>query len=154
MKTLTVYFSWSNNTKRLAESVGNALGCSVERLERKVPYSTDYNVCAYVEAKEENEKGVFPEIKPLSSDPFGYDRILLFFPVWWYTFPAPVGTFLKSLNGYEGELIYFANSYTDDPKYMLNVKEDIKKIAPRLRVKEGLFNKSVQAHLQFINGIR
>ena len=55
MKTLIIYFSWSNNTKRLVESVNREFNFDVVRLERKVPYSDDYNTCAYVEAKEEVE---------------------------------------------------------------------------------------------------
>ena len=56
MKDIIVYFSWSNNTKRLVEAINQELKDDVVRIERKNPYSTDYNQCAYVEAKEEERK--------------------------------------------------------------------------------------------------
>ena len=68
-----IYFSWSNNTKKIVDAVSAAVKGDVVRLERKIPYSTDYNTCAYVEAKEEYEKKIHPEIKDLNIDFSKYD---------------------------------------------------------------------------------
>ena len=46
MKTFIVYFSWSNNTKRLVEEVNKKFDFDVVRIEREIPYSNDYNECA------------------------------------------------------------------------------------------------------------
>lgn len=153
MKTLIIYFSWSNNTKRLVESVNREFNFDVVRLERKVPYSDDYNTCAYVEAKEEVEKHIHPEIKNLNISINDYDKILLFFPISWYTFPMPVGTLAEKLKNYAGEVVVFANSYTNDPQYMVNSMRDLSEIAPNVNFKEGLFNKSTSAHIDFIKKI-
>ena len=51
MKSLIVYFSWSNNNKNLVESVNRELNYDVVRVEKSVPYSDDYNQCAYVKLK-------------------------------------------------------------------------------------------------------
>ncbi len=151
MKPLIVYFSWSNNTKKLVKEVNASLGYTTLRIERKVPYSNDYTQCAYVEAKEEWEKRTLPEIKDIALDLHSYDSILLFFPIWWYTIPMGVGTFLKnSLNGYKGKVILFANSYTDDPQYIDNSYADLKKLNPDLNLVKGLQNKSVAEHISFI----
>lgn len=150
MKTLIAYFSWSNNTKRLVEEVNKEFNYDVLRIERKIPYSTDYNTCAYVEAKEEVEKKIYPEIKELGIDVNKYERILLFFPIWWYTFPMPVGTFIKHIKGYKGEVIVFANSYTNDPQYMVNSMRDLNNIDGTINFKEGLFNKSVDEHINYL----
>ena len=151
MNTLIIYFSWSNNTKKLVEEINNEFAYDVVRIQRKIPYSSDYNQCAYIEAKEEWEKRLFPEIKDIVLDINSYERILLFFPIWWYTFPMPIATFVKErLNGYKGEVIVFANSYTNDPKYMRNCLNDIKKLNPNLNIKEGLLNKSVKEHISLI----
>ncbi len=152
MKTLIVYFSWSNNTKKLVEAINKEFNFDVVRVEREVPYSNDYNTCAYVEAKEEVEKKIFPKIKKLEIDANDYDKILLFFPIWWYTFPMPIATFISSLGDYKGEIVVFANSYTNDPQYMINANRDLKNINPNITFKEGLFNQSVKNHIDFING--
>lgn len=71
--------------------------------------------------------------------------------MWWYTFPRVIGTFVKDyLKDYKGEVIVFANSYTNDPKYMENSIVDLKKINKNLNIKEGLLNKSIDEHIEFI----
>ena len=150
MSTLIVYFSWSNNTKRLVEDLNKKFNYDVLRIERKIPYSADYNTCAYVEAKEEVEKKIYPEIKELGIDVNKYERILLFFPIWWYTFPMPVGTFIKHIKGYKGDVIVFANSYTNDPQYIVNSMRDFNNIDKNINFKEGLFNKSVDEHINYL----
>ncbi len=152
MKTLIAYFSWSNNTKNLVEKVNASFGFDVMRIERKIPYSKDYTQCAYVEAKEEWEKRTLPEIKDVDLNLTNYDTILLFFPIWWYTIPMPVATFVKkNLNDYTGQVILFDNSYTDDPQYIDNSYQDLKKLNPNLNLVKGLQNKSVKEHISLIS---
>lgn len=151
MKTFIVYFSWSNNTKRLVEEVNKKFDFDVVRIERAIPYSNDYNECAYVEAKDEVSKHIHPEIKNLSIDFGSYDTILLFAPIWWYTVPMPILTFVEELKGYKGKVVLFANSYTNDPQYMVNSKKDILEVNPDINLAEGLFNKSVKEHINFIS---
>ena len=79
MKSLIVYFSWSNNTKNLVESINKFLNFDVVRIEKEIPYSEDYNQCAYVEAKEEVDKNVHPAIKKMNINVNEYDRIYYFF---------------------------------------------------------------------------
>ncbi len=154
MKRLIVYFSWSNNTKNLVEEINKEFDFDTVRIEREIPYSTDYNTCAYVEAKEEWDKKIYPKIKENHIDFTKYDKILLFFPIWWYTFPMPIATFISELKQYAGEVYLFANSYTKDPQYMINVITNAKTINPNIVFKEGLFNKSTDEHIQFIKEIR
>lgn len=150
MKKIIVYFSWSGNTLDLATKIKNALNYNMVRIERKIPYSKDYDECAYVEAKEEVDKKILPEIKPLNINFSNYDEIILMFPIWWYTIPMCVGTFIKELKNYKGKVIIFANSYTNDKQYMINSGNDIKRINPELNIVEGLFNKSVLDHINFL----
>ena len=153
MKNLIVYFSWSNNTKNLVEDLNTEFKYDVVRVEREKPYSRDYNTCAYVEAKEEVEKHIHPAIKKLNVDFNSYDNILLFFPIWWYTFPMPIGTFVEELKDYKGKIYVFANSYTNDPKYMENSMRDLRSINKNINFVEGLFNKSTKNHIDFIKKI-
>ncbi len=81
MKTLIAYFSWSNNTKKLVDKINEKKKYDVIRIERAIPYSDDYDICAYKEAKEEVNKKIHPAIKPLDIDFGNYDQILLFFPI-------------------------------------------------------------------------
>lgn len=150
MKTLIAYFSWSNNTKKLVEGINKHFNFDVVRIERKQPYSNDYNQCAYVEAKEEVENVIHPEIKDININYNDYDNILLFFPIWWYTYPMPIGTFIEKLKGYKGKVVLFANSYTNDIQYVKNSINDFKKVNQNINVENGLFNKTVEEHISFI----
>ncbi len=152
-KNLIVYFSYSGNTEKLVKETNKNFGFDVKRIERIIPYSQDYDTCAYTEAKDEWEKRVCPEIKKISVDFSGYNNILLFFPIWWYTFPMPVASFVKTLKGFEGSIYVFANSYTNDAHYMKNSMTDLKNLDNNLNFKEGLFNKPVSSHIDFIKNI-
>ncbi len=153
MKNLIIYFTYSNNTKNLIESVNKEFGFDAVRVERSVPYSDDYDTCAYVEAKEEIDKHLHPEIKALPLDVNKYDNILLFFPIWWYTIPMPIATLFDGMKNYKGKVYVFANSYTNDPQYMRNSMKDLKKLAPNVQSVEGLFNQSANKHIDFIKKI-
>ncbi|MGM9874188.1 MAG: flavodoxin [Bacilli bacterium] len=152
MNKVIVYFSYSNNTKQLVKKISEELSIETYRVERVIPYSKVYDTCAYIEAKEEWEKCIYPDIKNIDVDFSKYEKILLFFPIWWYTFPMPVGKFLKQLKGYKGEIIFFENSYTNDLNYVYNSLKDAKKIDNNLNIKQGLFNKSIKEHINFIKG--
>lgn len=150
MKKLIAYFSWSGNPEKLVSSINKELNVDAISIERKIPYSEDYEECAYKEVKEEVVKKIHPLIKKLGGNPFDYDEILSFFPIWWYTFPMAIGTFLESLKGYDGKIILFANSYTNDPQYMVNSLKDAKEIDSNLRLVEGLFNRPASEHINYI----
>ncbi len=155
MKTLIVYFSWSGNTKHIVDDLNKEFNFDTIKIERKVPYSSDYNTCAYVEAKDEWEKKLLPEINEIDIEISEYERILLFFPIWWYTIPMCVATFVKNnLKGFNKEVIVFANSYTNDSIYMSNSIKDISKLNSSLKLVEGLFNKLIKEHIEFIKEIK
>ncbi len=151
MKTLITYFSWSNNTKTIISEINQKFNFETLRIEREIPYSKDYTECAYVEAKEEWQNKAFPSIKEINIDVNQYDNILIFFPIWWYTFPRPVASFVKDyLKDYKGKVVIFANSYTNDLAYMDNSVKDFKEINPNLNLTLGLFNKSIDEHINYI----
>lgn len=154
MKNLIIYFSWSGNTEKLVKETNKKFGYDAVKVERAEAYSDDYDTCAYVEAKEEWEKRLHPEIKGVGVDVNTYDRILLFFPIWWYTFPMPIATLIEGLKGYRGEIVAFENSYTNDPKYVENSIKDLKALDGALNVRQGLFNKSTKEHVEFIEKLQ
>lgn len=61
MKNLIIYFSWSGNTEKLVKETNKPFGFDVVKIERKEPYSDDYDTCAYIEAKVEWEKIFTPK---------------------------------------------------------------------------------------------
>lgn len=93
-KKLIVYYSYTNNTKKIAEQIKKATAADICEIKTVKPYTGDYN--SVVErGKQEVESGYKPEIKPLSVNLEDYDTIIIGTPVWWYTFAPAVAAFLS-----------------------------------------------------------
>ncbi len=102
-KILIAYFSWSGNTKSVAEKIQKTTGGDLFRIETIIPYPTDYNEIAYGVAKEQHDKGIKPELKE-TIDISGYDIIFVGTPAWWHTMAPAVKTFLSE-NNFEGKIV-------------------------------------------------
>lgn len=94
MSTLTIYYSYSGNTKRIAQKIHTKIGGDLAEIVPLEPYPDDYDKVVLQGRQEVNQRSK-PEILPLNVDLSGYDRILLGTPVWWYTFAPAVRTFLS-----------------------------------------------------------
>lgn len=104
MKTLIVYYSYSGNTKRIAEMIQSKIGGDTARIETVNPYEGDYN-SVVEQGKKEVDSGFAPEIKPMNINMSDYDTIVLGTPVWWYTYAPAVKTFLDE-NDFSGKTVY------------------------------------------------
>ena len=95
MKTLVIYYSWSNgNTKGIAERLGSALDADMARIETVKTYEGDYMDVVNQGQREVNQ-GYKPAIRELSHDIADYDVIAVGTPTWWYTMAPAVKTFLE-----------------------------------------------------------
>ena len=94
-KALVIYFSWSGNTRRIAQLIQQKLGCDIVELELKRPYSSDYNTCLD-EAQRDQEREARPALKTKIENLAQYDTILLGYPNWWASIPMPIATLLES----------------------------------------------------------
>ena len=144
MNILIAWFSWSGNTRDIAERIARKTRGELFRIEREIPYSTDYSVCAYREAREEADKQLRPAIKGPLPEIADYNAVIIAFPIWWYTMPAPVKTFLESWPDWHGKRLYvFANSYTDDRSQFMNAMVAAMECANGADVRPGLYNKDI-----------
>lgn len=93
-KKLIVYYSYTNNTKKIAEQIQMATGADICEIETVKPYTGDYN-SVVDQGKQEVDRGFKPEIKPLRVNWGDYDTIIIGTPVWWYTYTPAVANFLS-----------------------------------------------------------
>lgn len=108
-KKLIVYFSYTNNTKFIAELIQKELNCDILRIETKVPYSNDYDKVVNDEQNSEASNHI-PEIKDIKIDLDNYDTIILGTPVWWYR-PCPaIRAFLTKYDLSNKTIIPFATN--------------------------------------------
>lgn len=144
MKTFIAFFSWSGNTLEIAKKLAQRIHGDLFCIERAFPYSIDYNTCVYTEAKEKADEQLRPAIKPPLPDLQNYDAALLASPIWWYTMPAPVMTFLESYADWNGKkLIVFANSHSDSAGQFVNALWDAVVCAKGADARPGLYHKDV-----------
>ncbi len=131
-KVLVAYFSWSGNTKSIAEKIQTQTGADIFEITPVTPYPSDYNETAYGIAKEQKEKGIHPPIN--NTDISSYDVIFVGTPAWWYTMAPPVMTFLAE-NNFEGKTVVpfvthgGGGGYTID-KDMAELAKGAKVLAP------------------------
>lgn len=102
-KVLIAYFSWSGNTKYIAEKIHNQTGGDMFQIETATPYPINYKETAYGIAKKQHDENVKPKLKN-NGDVSSYDVIFVGTPVWWYEMAPAVKTFLIE-NNFEGKII-------------------------------------------------
>ena len=147
MKILTAYFSHSGenyfsgkiinvekgNTAIVAEKIAAMTGCALFEIKRKTPYPEKYRDCVK-EAVSEASVSARPELE-IYPDVSGYDTVILGYPNWCGTMPAPVFTFLESADFSGKTLLPFC---TNEGSGLGKSVADIKKVAPRAEAREGL----------------
>lgn len=99
MKSLVVYFSCYGETEKFAKEIAEVVHGDLFKLEPKIAYDSDtshYEALADL-AKTERDKGILPEIKKYP-DVSSYDYIFIGYPMWWYTYPQVIRTFIKNVD--------------------------------------------------------
>lgn len=97
---LVTYFSASGVTKSVAEKIAGENGYDIfeiEPVEKYTPADLDYMDKNSRSTIEMNDKSFRPPIKE-TCDVSAYDTVVIGFPVWWYTAPTIINTFIESVD--------------------------------------------------------
>ena len=112
-KTLVAYFSASGVTKKLAQTLADAIGADLFAIEPKVPYTRadlnwmDKQSRSTIEMQNPASR---PEIAGTCANIADYDTVFVGFPIWWYVAPTIVNTFLESCDLTGRTVVPFATS--------------------------------------------
>lgn len=112
-KILVAYFSASGVTKKIAEKVSNIASADLFEIKPAVQYTkADLNWMDKQSrsSKEMNDPSSRPEISVMVEDMAQYDTVLIGFPIWWYTAPTIIKTFLESYDFSGKRIALFATS--------------------------------------------
>ncbi|MFR7474271.1 MAG: flavodoxin, partial [Christensenellales bacterium] len=110
-KKLVAYFSASGVTKKVAEQLSQVAGADLFEIRPAVPYTdadlnwTDTHSRSSVEMNDPHSR---PKIAEMLSTMADYDVIFLGFPIWWYTAPTIIHTFLESYDFSNKTIVPFA----------------------------------------------
>src|SRR3712207_5190332 len=111
MKTLVAYFSATGTTRQAALRLAKTAGATLCEIQPQQPYTeadldwTDEHSRSAVEMKDRKSR---PAIRPLSVNIADYDVIYVGFPIWWYTCPTIINTFMESADFKGKTVIPFA----------------------------------------------
>lgn len=93
-KVLVVYFSYGGNTQKLAKLISDRVGGDFVRIETVKEYPEYSKLFDYAKAERDNNER--PELKDMNINIDDYDTIFIGYPIWWYTLPMPIFTFLDN----------------------------------------------------------
>ena len=113
MKTLVAYFSATGTTKALAEKVAAATGGDLYEIKPEVAYTAedlDWTVKTSRSSVEMADKTSRPAIVKDLENIQDYGTVYIGFPVWWYTAPTIINTFIETYDLSGKTVIFFATS--------------------------------------------
>ena len=156
MKTLVAYFSATGTTEAVAKDLAEVTGATLYEIKPEVRYTAadldwrDKTSRSSVEMQDHSSR---PSIVKDLKDADSYDRIFIGFPVWWYTAPTIINTFIEAY-GFKGKtVIFFA---TSGGSSIDKANADFKKQYPEINWKAGktLNSESKAAIKAWAEGLR
>ena len=113
MKTLVAYFSATGTTETVARDLAQAAGATLYEIKPEVPYTEadlDWRDTTSRSTLEMQDKSSRPAIVQDLKDAGSYDIIYIGFPIWWYTAPTIINTFIEAYDFKGKTVIFFATS--------------------------------------------
>lgn len=136
-KNLVVFFSATGATKRLAQKIAKALNADIFEIEPAVGYTDEdlkwpsRNNRSCLEMKDKDFRPLVLNKLDSIND---YDNIFLGFPIWYYTVPTIVNSFIED-NHLEGKNTYvFVTSGVNSVDKSF---KDLKKTYPKINFVSG-----------------
>ena len=136
-KKLVTYFSAIGVTEAVARKLTEAGNADLYEIAPEVPYTredldwTDKNSRSTIEMQDSSSR---PAIADRDANVSDYDVILIGFPIWWYTVPTIINTFLEAYDFSGKTIVPFATSGGSGIK---KAAEAIRKAVPDAEVEEG-----------------
>ena len=112
-KTLVAYFSATGTTKAAAQKLAKEKNADLFEIVPQQPYTAadlDWTNKQSRSSVEMKDKGSRPAIAATCPNMDDYDTVWIGFPVWWYTAPTIINTFIEAHNLSGKTLCVFATS--------------------------------------------
>lgn len=136
-KRLVAYFSASGVTAKTAKALAGAAEADLYEIQPQIPYTqADLN---WMDKKsrstvEMNDPDSRPAISGSVPGMEQYDVIFLGFPIWWYTAPTIIKTFLESYDMAGKKIVLFA---TSGGSGLGDTARTLQKVCPKAEFKGG-----------------
>ena len=148
-KVLVAYFSATGTTKGVAKQLVEVTGGTLHEIKPAQPYTDadlDWRDKQSRSSVEMQDKSSRPAITNKLKNMQEYDLIYVGFPIWWYTCPTIINTFMEAYDFKGKTVIPFATSGGSSIK---KACEDLKAAYPDVTWKEGkLLNRATKKDLE------
>ena len=137
MSKLIAYFSASGVTGSKAEELAKATGADLYEIAPAVRYTSadlDWMNKKSRSSVEMSDKSSRPALADTDHDFSAYDEIYIGFPIWWYTAPTIINTFLETYDFTGKKIVLFA---TSGGSGIDRAVKDLKKQYPSLDIAGG-----------------
>ena len=144
---MVTYFSASGVMAKATKELAAVCGADLYEIKPETPYTRtdlDWTNKESRSSLEKNDPLSRPALADYLADIAGNDVIFVGFPVWWYTAPAIIKTFLGAYDFSEKIIVPFA---TSGGSGLEKTAETLQKIVPSATVMEGkLLNGNVKLY--------
>ena len=137
LKVLVAYFSATGVTKGVAQQLAEVAGADLHEIKPAQPYTDadlDWHDKQSRSSVEMQDKGSRPAITAKLQNMKDYDVVYVGFPIWWYTCPTIINTFMEAYDFQGKTVIPFATSGGSSIK---RACKDLKAAYPNINWKEG-----------------
>jgi len=134
---LVAYFSATGTTEAVAKQLADAQGATLYEIKPQVRYTkadldwTNQESRSSLEMKDPSSRPAIVEDLQNAAD---YDIIFVGFPVWWYTAPTIINTFLDTYDFSGKTVVFFATSGGSD---LVKANAQFKEQYPGINWKDG-----------------
>ena len=136
-KKLVAYFSASGTTAAVAKTLAEAADAGLYEIKPQTPYTRadlNWQNQKSRSSVEMNDKSFRPPLADRDAPVEDCDTIFLGFPIWWYTAPTIINTFLESYDFSGKTIILFA---TSGGSGLDKTASDLKASAPDAVIRKG-----------------
>ena len=112
-RNLVAYFSASGTTAKAAKTLASAIGADLYEIKPETAYTRadlDWTNKRSRSSLEMSDKTSRPALADKNAPVAECDTIFLGFPIWWYTAPTIVNSFLESYDFSDKKIVLFATS--------------------------------------------
>jgi len=151
MKTLTVYYSRSGHTKKVAEAISKAMGSDLEEITE--PRGRG-GIIGWLRSGREARGEKLSVINPSKYDPTNYDILIVGTPIWAGNISSPVRTYLTKAAGKTKRVAYFATLGGNDDSATYAAMEKITGhpeatlSIPQMEMKDSAYLKKVNKFVE------
>ena len=137
MKVLVAYFSATGVTKGVAQQLAEVAGADLHEIKPAQAYTDadlDWHDKQSRSSVEMKDKSSRPDITAKLQNMKDYDVVYVGFPIWWYTCPTIINTFMEAYDFQGKTVMPFATSGGSSIK---RACKDLKAAYPNINWKEG-----------------